>query len=237
MGHLIDVSLDPVLGIYVPSRVLMLCWSKLAPLPETSQGSQYSTVFTFTLPFVAFSSPTSWEIPPSWPGTAPFSLLSSNATKIPSLRWRLALERKDVRSSFFLLRLPWHPHFTAIFFSDMPLPHCFGCSLLSISVLRIPTRKFSSRDIVLRFPRKSVRRFPLPSLSHFVFCVQFNRQETFSCSLLGTHQLPCVFLFDVLSTSMCQSSASVIRPCARISLGAFIHDVVLVFSERLCFCI
>ena len=90
MGHFMDVSLELVLGIYMLPRVLVLVdpsWQ----MPKTSSCSQYSVFLSFTLPLVAFSSPTSWEIQSSWLGTAPFSLLLSDATRISSQRWRLAL--------------------------------------------------------------------------------------------------------------------------------------------------
>ena len=85
------------------------CWSNKAPLPKNLliilKDSTGST--SFTLPSVVFSHLLD-RSRLSWPGTAFFSLLPSDATAKSLPRWRLALAQYAVRG-FFSFSSPCFP--------------------------------------------------------------------------------------------------------------------------------
>ena len=79
-----------------------------------------STVFMSFSPLhsVASSRPSPRSFPSSWPGSAPFTLLPSDATGKSLPRWMLALTREAVRGSFSMTHFsPRHPHISAVFIS------------------------------------------------------------------------------------------------------------------------
>ena len=95
--------------------------------PQKRSGEQYCFLPPFPCTWVAFSRPSSRYIPSSWPGTAPFTLLPSDATGKSLLRWRLALAQEAVRGTFFTFpSSPWLPRISTVCIFVARVPSCLG---------------------------------------------------------------------------------------------------------------